>query len=111
MLACEGVLECDELGQIVMNFVEGCRDKMSKQEHYDFGLRHYRRLIRSLGALLRDGNDWTNVKASTAKILARLQLASAVEEDRAVVFDLLKQFLVEVPVEQHSVVDHLETVL
>merc|ERR1740117_362340 len=97
MLACEGVLECDELGPAIVNFVQGCCDKMSKQVHYDFGMRHYKRSVQTLGFILRQGNDWSNVEASAAKVFARLQLAKTVEKDRAVVFDLLKQFLVEVP--------------
>jgi len=111
MLAREGVIECDELGPAIVNFVQGCSDKMSKQAHYDFGMRHYLKSIRAFGVFLRQGNDYSNVKAVAAKIFARLLLAKTVEEDRAVVFDLLKQFLVEVPAEQHSVVDNLELLL
>lgn len=111
MLACEGVLECDELGPLLVNFVQGCIDKKSKQVHYDNGMRHHKRLVHGLGVLLREENGWSNVKASASKMIAILELARTVEEDRAVVFDLLKQFFVEFPLEQFSVVDHLEKLL
>lgn len=111
MLAREGVLECDELGPAIVSFVQGCSDKMSKQAHYDFGMRYYRKSVQTFGALMRQEKSWTNVKASAANIFARIQLAKSVEEDRAIVFDLVKQFLVEVPAEKHSAVDNLELFL
>jgi len=108
MLASNGILECDELGPAIVNFFTGCKEKLTKQYHYDFGLRNYKTNILAAGNVLRQSNEWNNTRAVVAKTIARLVLARAVEEDRAVVFDLLKQHLTEAPLEQHSIVDNLE---
>jgi len=108
MLASNGILECDELGQAVVSFFSACKEKLPKQYHYDFGMRNYKANVNAVGQVLRQSNEWNSARAVAARTFAKVQLAKTPEEDRALVFDLLKQHLTEAPAEQNSLVDNLE---
>lgn len=107
LLANEGVLECDELASGVVNFYQQCREKLSKQCHYDFGMRGLVAGVRILGHALRQSNDYSDTRATAARVIGRMQLMKSVEADRMIVLDLLKQNLTEVADQQHNVADAL----
>merc|ERR1711976_594714 len=73
MFACEGVLECDELGPASVDFWTDCREKLSKQCHYDFGMRNFKASINAVGFILREKGAWDHAKAVTAGTFARIQ--------------------------------------
>ena len=107
MLAKEGVLECDEIGMATANFVSGCKEKMSKQSHYDFGLRFVISLFRGLGLHLRKTKEWDNVKKALPNWAAEFLFGSCVAEDAPVLLDLLKENFGECQDPKICLVDNL----
>jgi len=108
-LANEGILECDEIGPDFVKFFTGCEDKMSKQTHYDFGLRNYRVVAKSIGKLMREKNDWSDTKKNCANFVARILMSKLVEADRPILLELIKEFLCDIQAPTKlSVIEDLE---
>merc|ERR1712110_942623 len=75
----------------------------------DFGLRHYRVFAKGIGKLMREKNDWSNVKKNCAIFVARIFMAKLVEADRQILLELIKEFLCEIPAPTKlSVVEEVE---
>merc|ERR1712232_129760 len=90
-LANEGVLECDEIGPEFVKLWSACEAKMSKQKYYDFGLRSYRVVVKSVGSLMRQKNDWSDARKSIANFVARILMSKLVEADRPIMLELVKE--------------------
>lgn len=54
MLAVEGVRDYSTMGGGFTAFFQWCRESLSKQNHYDFGLRALRATVNTTGRLVRD---------------------------------------------------------
>merc|ERR1711862_57495 len=82
---------------------------MSKQKHYDFGLRNYKVVARSIGALMRQKNDWSDAKKSIANFIAKIEMAKLVEADRPIMLELIKEHLCDISAHTKlSVVEDME---
>lgn len=53
MLAVEGVRDYNTIGDAYITFFQWCRESLSKQNHYDFGLRALRSTVNTTGRLVR----------------------------------------------------------
>jgi len=96
-LANEGVLECDEIGPEFVKLWSACEAKMSKQKYYDFGLRSYRVVVKSVGSLMRQKNDWSDARKSIANFVARILMSKLVEADRPIMLELVKEVFGDIP--------------
>jgi len=67
LLGSEGVIDCERLGEQLNACVKACREKCSKQDHYDFGMRKLKSLAKMVGFQGRSAgyNDETTLVAET----------------------------------------------
>merc|ERR1711862_403895 len=112
MMAFQGILECDQIGMDFVKLFNLCKENMSKQAHYDFGLRAVKSSISLLGNVLRKSGGWDNTRASVANTLASLLHMRCVEADRPVLMAQLKAVFgdVQQPAAQ-TLVENLDYVL
>jgi len=68
LLGSEGITDCDALGAKVFACVQACKEKCSKQSHYDFGLRFIKKLVDFVGLVGRTSgfDDETKLVATAA---------------------------------------------
>merc|ERR1712151_806076 len=86
----------DNIGTGFCSYFQACEQKLSKQFHYDFGLRNHLSLSRMAGKRLRENNDWSNEKQSMANLIAEIQNLRLTAEDREISNGLLVEHLCEV---------------
>jgi dynein heavy chain len=67
MLGAEGITDCDNLGGKIWTVVQACKEKCTRQCHYDFGLRFVRSVTRAVGERGRASGyeHESNIVAST----------------------------------------------
>lgn len=100
MLATEGILDCDTIGAGFSEYFQACEQKLSKQRHYDFGLRNHKSLCGLIGRRLRQSNDWSNEKQSMANFIAEIQNLRLLSDDKPISTELLKEHLCEAAAEK-----------
>jgi len=69
MLAAEGIRSYTELARHATEFMQWCRESLTKQYHYDFGLRALKAVITAAGALSRKADEDADESAILATAL------------------------------------------
>lgn len=81
MLAVEGVREYSSIGHAFTMFFQWCKQSLSRQHHYDFGLRALKTTVSTTGKLVRASPDRPEAIAATdalwSSILPRFTPADA----------------------------------
>ena len=89
-LACEGVVECEDLGVKLSKVLLTCKETLSKQFQYDFGMRALQRLGQAVGSLVLQGKNETQ---ACCEALGHQLVMSATKEDAELVRKLVKEVL------------------
>jgi len=90
MLFCEGFLQGESLGSKMAIALKTCSEKLSKQHHYDFGMRRMRALVAASGILGR-AEVWEDETSIIAKSVFGSVFDSATSEDREILAGLMKE--------------------
>jgi len=88
-LFCEGFMDGEALGAKLVNYLQACREKLSKQPHYDFGMRKLKNLTRIFGAQGRAA-AWKDEKIIAAQALTG-DYDMAIPVDRDIIKGLVKE--------------------
>ena len=96
-LASAGFEKATELSKKFFQLYKLCTEQLSRQTHYDFGLRNILSVLRTCGQQLRDGQA-SSVKQSEADILMRVLIdmnrSKLVDEDIPLYYSLTKDLFV-----------------
>lgn len=101
MLFCEGFLEAEAVGAKLVNFLRACQEKLSKQSHYDFGMRKLKHLIRGCAVQAR-AEAFKDENFIVAKAVLSSTHDMATAADRGILKGLVKEHFgveVELPAE------------
>lgn len=93
LLYSQGFKDAEEHSEIIVPFFDKCQQNLSKQSHYDFGLRALKSVVSSAGRIKR---VWSNSENSEKEIILRsireAILPKLIPEDLNKIADILKNY-------------------
>ena len=95
-LAGSGFKEYPELAKKFKVLYGLCEEQLSKQKHYDFGLRNILSVLRTAGNILRDCTDGSSEEQLMMRTLRDMNLSKLVAEDVSLFNDLMKDIFPKV---------------
>ena len=88
-LASVGYMEFDGLDRKFTCLYKLCEEQLSKQRHYDFGLRNILSVLRFAGRVLREESEGSTEEILLARTLTDMNMSKFVYADKSLFSELI----------------------